>query len=216
MIPIISHGQEGDYGYSYGEFEKHFIEICESHRSEKRALAFAIILRDLRDPQVSKALHDQDYWNALDQISGSYLSVFSFHTLPYEDKPIAERRVFFQMHSVGDKEFHDGRSLIEKYFNLKEQLKLPAVIFFQVSESEIVGTRLVQLKKKTVEESFIEIKEILSCASESVSQVTDENYRNDDVIFQLIDDRLRDRGIKVFLSEIVKKVKSINELLSLF
>ncbi len=109
-----------------------------------------------------------------------------------------------------------GKTLIEKYFNLDRQLKLPAILFFQVSNAEIIGSRLVQLQKKTTEESFLEIKEILTGSAEAVSEVTEENYRNDHVIFQLIENNLNDRGIIMFASAIINKAKSVKELLSLF
>lgn len=215
MIPIISHGTAGEHGYSYEQFEQCFLEICESHRDERRALAFALILHDLSSPHVSKTLNDPDYWNALDHISGNYLSVFSFHTKVPPRRTNTKEGVFYQMSSVLLDEYSDGRGLIEKYFDLKEQIKLPAILFFQVSNDEIIGSRLVQLKKETIEESFIEIKEIIKSAAEAVSRVTKENHRNDYVIFQLIEDKLRDRGIRVAASAIVSKAKSVREILGL-
>ncbi|MEW8033585.1 MAG: hypothetical protein AB2777_02835 [Candidatus Thiodiazotropha endolucinida] len=216
MIPIISHGSAGEHGYNYGDFEQYFLDICGSHRDEKRALAFALILYDLRDPQISKALHDPDYWNALDAISSKYLSVFSFHTTTSIPEVRTRERTFYQMSRVIADQHESGKTLIEKYFNLDRQLKLPAILFFQVSNAEIIGSRLVQLQKKTTEESFLEIKEILTGSAEAVSEVTEENYRNDHVIFQLIENNLNDRGIIMFASAIINKAKSVKELLSLF
>lgn len=82
MIPIYLHDKSGHDSYFYDEFESDFLRICETHREEGRALAFAFILYDFTSPQVAKVLRDQDYWNALDQLSGKYLTVFSFHTRP--------------------------------------------------------------------------------------------------------------------------------------
>lgn len=220
MIPIISHGKAGDQGYTFRNFEAFFLNICESHREDRRALAFAFILYDLRSPQVAKALKDQDYWNALDEISGKYLSVFSFHTMPPRRPSSRRRRSSFNttqyMTRVMINDFEDGRSLLEKYFNLEQGIRLPAILFFQVSNAEIIGSKLVQLTKDTVEESFIEIKNIVSCAAEAVSSVKDENHRNDHVIFQLIEDNLNDRGIKIIASAVINKIKSAKEVLALF
>ena len=216
MIPIISHGSTGDHGYTFKNFESHFLHICESHREDKRALAFAFILYDLRSPQVAKALKDPDYWQALDHISGNYLSVFSFHTKGPTQNTDTETRVFYQMSRVMLDEYEDGRGLLEKHFELNERVKLPAILFFQVSNAEIVGSRLVQLTKETTEESFLEIKDIISGAAEAVSSVTEENYRNDHVVFQLIEENLNNRGIMVAVSKIINKAKSVKEMLSLF
>lgn len=220
MIPIISHGLAGERSYNYSEFEKHFLKICEDHREERRALAFAFILHDLRSPQISKALRDEDYWKALNEISGEYLSVFSFHR--EQPRPTRRKRrrsksdYMNYMTVISAEEFEDGRSILERYFELEHNIKLPAILFFQVSNAEIIGSRIVQLTNPTIEGSFLEIKEIISTAAYAVSQVTKENYRNDYVIFQLIEDDLSDRGIRVIMSAVIKKAKSIKELLSLF
>jgi hypothetical protein len=220
MIPIISHGQAGEQGYTFSNFEALFLNICESHREERRALAFAFILYDLRSPQVAKALKDLDYWQALDKISDRYLSVFSFHTMPSQRLQRRRRNSNNNhmkcMTSVSIDDFEDGRSMLERYFYLEQNIKLPAILFFQVSNAEIVGSKLVQLTKDTTEESFIEIKDIISGAAEAVSSVKDENHRNDHVIFQLIEDNLNNRGIKVITSAVIDKFKSAKELLSLF
>lgn len=221
MIPIISHGKSGDNGYTFDHFEEEFLNICETHRQEKRALAFAFILYDFLQPQIAKTLHDQDYWNALDKLSGQYLSVFSFHTIsnPKRKRPKKEEngsQVLYQMANVYSEEFNDGRSLLEKHFNLEDNIRLPAILFFQVSNSEIIDSHLVQLTENKKEDAFLEIKEIISTAAESVSEVKEENHRNDHVIFNLIENSLKERGVILLVKNTIKKVIPIKEILSLF
>ena len=73
--------REGGYPHGFGieEFAREFPKICRSHRETGRALAFAFILFDYDHPEVRKVLYDQMYWDALDKISGRFLTVFSFN-----------------------------------------------------------------------------------------------------------------------------------------
>ena len=64
---------------SFNSFKDKMIEICNSHREKNKALAFAFILYDFENPQISKVLNDEEYWLALNKISGEYLSVFSIN-----------------------------------------------------------------------------------------------------------------------------------------
>jgi hypothetical protein len=220
MIPIIAHGSAGNRGYTFDNFESNFINICTEHRQDGSALAFALILYDFTQPQVSKVLQDPDYWAALDKISAHYLTVFSFHTIASRKpkgritRSSGNNELAFMI-SIDANEFRDGRSVLEKYFNLERTLTLPAILFFQVSDAEIVGTNLVQLTEEKIEDSFIEIKNIISAAADAVSDVKEENFQNSPEVFDLIERRLRDRGIVVFVKKVFKPIKTIKELFSL-
>ena len=204
MIPIISHSKEGGKGYTFNNFKSHFLRICESHREEKRALAFAFILYDMRNPQVAKALNDPLYWQALNDISGKFLSVFSFHTMPHHKKNQRKNNsnsiMTGYMTSITLDDFEDSRSMLENYFELDKNIQLPAILFFQVSSSEIIGSKLVQLTQEKTEDVFIEIKKIISSAADSVSNVANENHRNDHAI----------------TSSVINKIKSVKGFLGIF
>jgi len=220
MIPMISHGSAGDKGYTLNDFEARFLQICSEHRKDNRALAFAFILWDFTHPHVTKVLKDPDYWNALDEISGRYLSVFSFHTRPSKGKRKARQYeqqsdVISYMVKVHTDVKDSERSLLERYFDLEDGIKLPAVLFFQVSNEEIIGTHLVQLQSEKIEDSFLEIRNILSVAAASVSEVVQENYANSPEIFALIKKKLEDRGLRLWIKKGYEKAMQAKKLFSL-
>ena len=78
MWQITEHVQNGRRGLSQAEFESHFVQMCETHRAQGRALAFAFILFDARQPHLRQALDEERYWAALDEQSGRNLTVFAF------------------------------------------------------------------------------------------------------------------------------------------
>src|SRR2546426_2572318 len=130
VIPIFEQKPTGSVGYSFPEFQKRFLDICAEHRSSGRALAFAFLLIDTDTPEFIKMLRDPDYWRALDQVAGRYLSVFTLMTHQPQSDYKRESR---QMAGVGP--VHDPgvkvRLILNSYFGLGGKLDLPAVLLFQ-------------------------------------------------------------------------------------
>jgi len=140
---------------TFKEFQEKFIEICKSHKDQDRALCFAFILYCQRDPQIPEILCNSNYWNALDEISGKYITVFSIKTI-FEESPI------YNMVSVSSvmKPNNASNQILEKYFNLNVEVLYPSILFFQVIEDKILNPFLVPLNETKKEESFMEIKKL--------------------------------------------------------
>ena len=205
MHHIVQHGETGHNSHSYSEFESNFLQICQTHREEGKAMAFAFILYDFTAPQIAKVLRDRDYWNALDQLSGKYLTVFSFHSSPATANLASQQHeggdVYYNMLAVrvSQREPMDGGKLLKKYFELGKDITLPSVVFFQVTDKGVADAFLVQIQARKVENAFIEIQDIIKTAKSSVSMVLDENRGNAHEIFNLIRRGLDDRNtIQIF------------------
>ena len=91
---------------------------------------------------------------------------------------------------------------------------MPALLFFQVADSELVGSYMVGLSSRTVEDAFNEITSVLEIAVNSISGVTEENRGNAQEIFALIKDRLLAKRIRVRFYRMVRSLTSLKELLS--
>jgi hypothetical protein len=79
MVPLKIFNDGMIQELSNDAFSQSIIDVCEKHRNDKRALAFAFILYDFENPQIFKILNDRNYWNALHIISGKYLSIYYIH-----------------------------------------------------------------------------------------------------------------------------------------
>ena len=162
MIPIYRFGPDRPEGYSVKSFRSNLIGICEAHREDKRATAFGLILHRSTDPAVSKVLSDRDYWVALDRICGNALSVFAIHSgaLPQE--------YWWPSQERADAKSHDqvASDLLAEYF--ENGVNLPALLFFQVKEERISSFMAVVLKAPSVEECFIELRDVLYLCAEAV------------------------------------------------
>lgn len=179
-------------GHSYQTFYETMVEICLAHQQEDRALAFAFILYDFRDAHISKVLNDVDYWRSLDQISGKYLTVFSFHYEPEardKKRPSAKENVVYKMVAVKTTENLSTANdeLLDRYFG-DISIKFPAMLFFQVKKDKIIDYAIVELEKENIEAAFNELKKYIKEVVNTLKLVTEKG--NSEEIFGLVKDKL--------------------------
>jgi hypothetical protein len=191
MYDIYLSGRGGRQGTDFENFSREFLSICESHRRESRALAFAFILYDYRHPDVRQVLDNRYYWDALNQVSGSYLTVFSFNlgsAQHYRNSQPYRSNKRYRPASL-----NDASRFIGGHFKIDIPQAVPLLLFFQVADERISHQLLFEIKAESVEASFAEIRDALEDAVESVEAVTPENRGNTAEIFQLIETRLSQR-----------------------
>jgi hypothetical protein len=194
MQAIYLNEKSGGSGDSVEQFQKEFLLICNEHQNDGRALAFAFILYDFEHPQIAKILRDEDYWGALNAISGSYLTVFSFR----QQNPNAT--------------FDNSRKFISDRFKVELPESNPSILFFQVVGDQIYESFVVDIESEMIEEAFIEIKHILLTAVKSVEQVLPENRRNKSGTFNLIVNAMAQRKAFLRIKKVVTFAKSVKEL----
>jgi ribosomal protein S8 len=174
---------------SFSSFQEKLVEICNSHRENNKALAFAFILYDFENAQIQKVLNDKDYWLALNKISGEYLSVFSIN-YKAEDEGM-EKISNLTTFSYNDNPSIATNKLIENYFVSNLIVTYPAILFFQVKEKEVIDSLLIELKEEKIEEAFLELKENMKITVDVLKKVHEENKRNFKEIFDLVENELR-------------------------
>lgn len=212
MHDIILSGKEDSRGYGIAEFDKEFNSICRSHRENGRALAFAFILYDFNNPEVRKVLEDQSYWEALDHISGRYLTVFSFHLkaeMAGKTTSNGPRR-----QPMSDRSLTKANAFVEEKFGITLPQSRPLVLFFQVDNNKITDRYVFGLKADSVETAFHEIKDALATAVESVDRVLPEYKNNTQEIFQLIRASLLQRKLLQKISVVVRVASEVRDLFS--
>ncbi|KZE74330.1 hypothetical protein AV926_02085 [Myroides marinus] len=213
-----------DKGSSYYHFEEEFLKICNAHREEDRALMFAFILYDFENPQISKILNDADYWLSLHSISGEYLTVFSLHYKPEDMKKNIQEMIQAKMQGDTSKEMFqiptiqnpskDTNKLIRKYFGDDVIIKYPSVLFFQVDKENVINHRFIQLDENSLENSFLELKNYIKVAVQSLDKVSREYKNNYSELFNLVDSSVSGTRKNIQIQKGLRKVTSIAELAS--
>jgi hypothetical protein len=192
-------------GHSFESFKQEMIQICNQHRIEKRALAFAFILYDFENPQFFKVLNDNEYWLSLNEISGKYITVFS---LNYKERK-RQRHDFGRMECLTSININVNPSkgtneLISTYFGDEIQIKYPAVLFFQVNNESVIDSLLIELKEEKIEPAFLELKDYLRSSVEALKQISPKNRGNVKEIFDCLE-------INVKNTQFVKKIKRVSK-----
>lgn len=203
MYPI--HLTSTGKGYeSIKEFEQNFLQICETHRKNNRALCFAFILYRERDAHIPAVLCNDKFWNALNDISGEYLTVFSF-------KKEEEGRFFEYAHRIPTilRPSAASDKLIEKYFAFRERVSYPSILFFQVAGEQIIDSFVVELKEEESEKSFLEIKHIMELAEKALMQISESSKANHAEIFNQVRMSIEHEFAIKYLKKGVSNVKRV-------
>ena len=194
-------------GHNFQSFKDEMIQICNQHRKENRALAFAFILYNFENPQLWKVLNDREYWLSLNDISGEYITVFSLNYI--EPKKLRKhqqdefRGLEYLTNISTDLNPSEGaKELIQKYFGTEIKVKYPAVLFFQVDNNSVIDSLLVELKEEMIEPAFLELKEYLKSSVEALKQITPENRGNIKEIFDCLESNVKS-------TQSVKKIKRV-------
>ena len=173
------------------------LSICKIHQDENRAMAFAFILFDFDNPQISEVLSKFKYWKALDKISGRFLSVFHLHTkeeLFAEDLKRFDGMAFKELYNTGIST--NDLAKLKFFIDPSEDIKLPSILFFQTNGRSVLDYFMVELKEETIEKSFLEIRDYIKAAVDSLSRVSEENRENRQPIFSLIESNVKAAQMK--------------------
>lgn len=203
MYTIYQNSKQEDHNFD--SFREEMMKICSRQKEEQRALAFAFILYDFENPHLWKVLNDNQYWLALNEISGEYLTVFS---LNYKEKKEIKKkfdirsRVAYRLSTVTTTSNPSIaiEELVYKYFGENISVSYPAILFFQVDNEVVIDSLLIELKEELIEPAFNELKEYFKISVEALKQIKPENRNNSKVVF----DRLER---KVKSTSQIKKIK---------
>lgn len=200
MVPIVL-TQEGSFDEE--GFKNYLLNICKKHKQQQRALAFAFLVYDFEDNTIQQIIENKKYWSALDKISGHSLSVFYINSqdtyYTRRQREIYNEEIETQRRSVAKGYMQMMRPItlkatpldesvcfLKKEFKLEENLRHPFVLFFQTDGEEIFDSFVVALKSEKLEDAFLELKRQIVAAVKAVSEVTPDNFKNHQEIFNLI------------------------------
>lgn len=196
----------------------YILNICNTHKVEKRALAFAFIIADLHNPHINKILRDDDYINSLHIISGKTLTVF-FMMDNYVKSTITETTKSDKMlFEFGVEPINAPPSIMPKDLAKilidDELLVTPAILFFQVDDFIVKDFYITQLTENKIEDGFLEIKNLIQKAVNCLNEVKEENCENSTEIFNLIKIEMESSAFWKKTKQTYAKFISIKEFLS--
>lgn len=214
------------------EFKEYLLNLCEQHKKQKRVLAFAFIVYDFEDQTIDKILTDKHYWNTLDVISGKFLSVFYINSqnnyykerqkhIYYEEKKQREichqKGILLMLTPLTLKPtpLDNAIDFIKKEFEINDNLKHPFVLFFQTDGENISDSFVVSLKQEKLEEAFLELRDHIKNAVDSLSKVEPAYINNHQEIFNLIRSGVENGKYYNFVKKKIVPTISIGTIITL-
>lgn len=139
--------------------------------------AFGLILYTDSHPHVKKVISDNEYWAALDEISGPNWPIFSIKPrqgkVGFPDIPPGYMGMMIPVW----KEPRENKEVLEA-FGLKSTKELPKLIVFCLGANKEVYYHQISLKDKTVEEAYSSLKDAIEAATTAIDDILPENSKN--------------------------------------
>ncbi len=162
---------------------------------------YGIILYTDEHANIKKALNDEVYWNAFDEISGKDWVVFATKQksgkLNNSSLPPGQMRY---MEPIW-KEPNENIPLI-KFLGLKSTKKLPVLVSFTQYKSDILKSTL-ELDDSSVDNAYNSIKKSIKLITDSIEKISPDNLDNPDELHKITN---RSVNIHKFWSKFKKGV----------
>lgn len=215
------------------ELKDVLVETCLGHHDSQRALAFAFLVYDFQSPAMRKVLEDSEYWDALDNLAGRFLTVFYIDSKDEINRDKVKRRTIKLKKDLGLRaqrieymtafptttfektsleEFIDA---LKSAFQIEEKLSPPFILFFQTEGSELIDCHFVALQEEFVESAFKEIKDHIKNAVRALKMIKIENYSNKKAIFERIKSSV-DSGKFYKKIHSIAPIKTMGDIADLF
>jgi len=187
-------------------------EIKAFEKDPSVVKVFGAIIYSDRHPHIKKVLKDDDYWRALDEISGLRWAIFSARATEghVEIKGGGPPGSLSMMISVWV-EPRENQKLIE-YLRIDSTQKPMFVIFTHLRNGEILKS-ILNLDDSSLENSYKRLNDIIDNLTSAIEQIDRDNIEDVETIFNAINmtaENIRDWDTirKVFgLYQWVKKLK---------
>jgi hypothetical protein len=176
------------------------------HSGDNPPPLFGIILYTDAHPNIKKVLRDDDYWKALDEISGPKWAIFSVRARKrYIDLP--PEGVHHMMVPVW-KEPSANRELLE-VFELKDTSGLPVLVIFTFDGENLYRT-IVKINESDPNAAFASIKSEVQKVSDALEGLDPESLLQAKVVYYAVNKALN--GNKYQKARITKIYSIIKEL----
>lgn len=151
---------------------------------------FGVILYTDRNPFVLKMLRDDDFWNALHEISGPRWPIFAIRPASgYKTSRVPRSTASAKKLMVPITRWHEpsaNRELLET-FKIADTRQLPMLLVFAEGNKGEVLQIAFKIKDADQNSCYKSLKSIVEKCAEAIEKVTAENIKNTEVIHGLME-----------------------------
>ncbi|RLL54381.1 hypothetical protein D8Y20_03680 [Mariprofundus sp. EBB-1] len=152
--------------------------VLKTHKpSDKEASIYGVLLFTDTHAHVKKVVYDDDYWRALDEISGDLWPIFCTRAEPGTYvMPSPPPGILAMMVPVWE-EPRANKELLEA-FELENTEKLPCLIVFAREQHGSYLKNVMTIKGSTEQEAFNSMSAHIQTVSDALKEISPKNLRN--------------------------------------
>lgn len=179
------------------------------------ANAFGVILYTDKHPNIKKILMDNDYWAALDEMSGPKWAVFSIraksghYTIP--SFPAGTMGLMIPVW----KEPSENELLLES-FEIESTEKLPQLLVFAQGENGEILKHSIRLDDSSPEKAYNTLMTGIKIIAKAIEDISPENLKNPEGVYAAISLSISNHEQWQVIKKGILFCKWMVELLSLF
>ncbi len=177
---------------------------------------YGFILYTESDPYVIKVLRDNDFWTALDRISGANWPIFSVRPLVkgfYNNNSSSNTgMISFMVQTWVEPQSNE---VIIRNFGLSSSNDLPCFVAFIWDDNDELQSISVPIKGNNIDNCYNSIREIVDVITKAEKNVRQEYKRNVEV-FNIVADELKALQTRNTLKSLGKITKKFVDFFSVF
>ena len=201
------------------DFREDFgIEDIRNRSDKPYSNIYGFIMYTSAHPYITKVLRDDDFWNALDEISGENWPIFAIRPLTkgsYGFPNVPPGYVGFM--KMEWKEPNENKKYLD-FFSLKNTEQLPCFIAFKFNDDETIEQVVYKLNNDSEQGAFDSLRTIVELITNTESQILPEYKRTDAVFNNVkmdIESYVLRKGIVKGVGKIFRIKEAISSLLSI-
>lgn len=199
------------------DLKKEFsVELLRDKCNESNSRIYGFILYTKSHPYVVKTMKDQEFWKALDKISGPNWPIFSV-------KPKNRKATTFRHHdSINKLEMMvptnispcDNMELLS-FFGITDMNMLPCFMAFIWDDDGKLRTIACKIASKPETAVYDSLEEIVKIITKVEAKIPEED-KTTELLFQKVEKALKMRNFKYVILDAIQTIKDIKDFIGLF
>nr|VFJ64825.1 MAG: hypothetical protein BECKFW1821C_GA0114237_100653 [Candidatus Kentron sp. FW] len=187
------------------ELQKYLLQLCAQSQNAG-VVAFWALIYDERTAEFRQLLRNEDYWDALDRISGPDFEIFAIrdeqqsrwegggvmHEIMHLITMVSTSR------SLG-RTIYFSR-LLKEYFNEEDtRLAYPSLLLFLVHSGKVSKCRLVPLRYGTIDAVFDQLRALFSIISDTIAAWRSSDGTSMDALWGSLKENLLEKNYTLYI-----------------
>jgi len=200
------------------ELKQYLLDLCAQSR-RSGVVAFGCMVYDETTVELRKLLRDQDYWDALDKVSGPNFEIFAIKD---EQKYGQDVSKSFELMTAASLSRSRSRGyyfskLLKEYFNEEKMaLAYPSFVLFLVENQKVTHCRLIPLSRDSTHKVFLRLQEMFTTIADSIEEWRTDGAKSASSLWDIMKKNLLEQDYTIYIQDAPKDSAKAVESLSTF